>query len=62
MLLFKLFGGLLLLYVAYAIVQGEVMVKSGVWAKRITREDAPTGFWGAIALYIALALALILVF
>lgn len=50
--LFKLLGGVLLLYVGSAIIQGEVVVKSGVWARRIARVQSPLPCWASIAVYL----------
>lgn len=60
--LFKLLGGLLALYVAYALMRGEVYVKSRWWGKTLRRDESPAAFWGAIAVYGLLVLALLTVF
>jgi len=53
---------LLALYTGYAVVSGEVLAKSGPWARTVSRADSPGDFWVVIAIYAGLSLALILVF
>lgn len=60
--LFDLLGGLLALYLVYALARGEVVVTSGPGARRIHRDEAPRDFWVAVAIYAALAIALVVVF
>ncbi|MCY7312706.1 MAG: hypothetical protein LH491_03545 [Pseudoxanthomonas sp.] len=62
MLLFKVLGVGLALYTAYGAVQGEIIAKSGPGARRVRRAEAPRYFWAVIAIYGALALALLIVF
>jgi hypothetical protein len=56
------FDVLLALYTGYAVVSGEVLAKSGPWARTVSRADSPGDFWVVIAIYAGLSLALILVF
>ncbi|AKC86855.1 hypothetical protein [Pseudoxanthomonas suwonensis] len=60
--LFDLLGGLLALYLAYALARGEVVVKSGPGARRIERHRSPRDYWAAMAVYAVLAIALVVVF
>ncbi len=55
-------GLVLAAYTAYAAWQGEVIAKSGPFARRIERSERPRYFWTVIGIYAALALALVLVF
>jgi len=60
--LFKGLGVLLAIYTLFAIRQGEVFAKSGVWGKTISRRDSPRYFWVVIAIYLLLTLALLTIF
>lgn len=60
--MFKAIGVLVLLYCASAISQGEVYVKSGLGGRSVSRAESPEYFWVCVSIYIALALALLLVF
>lgn len=62
MSMFKPLGLLVALYAVYAAVTGAVVVKSGVWGKRVLRDETPGEFWRYIALYAALAVAVLLFF
>jgi hypothetical protein len=59
---FKALGTLVALYVAYAALKGEVYAKSGPWGRVVSRADSPEYFWIVIAIYAALATALVTVF
>lgn len=59
--MFDALGVLLALYVGYAVVSGEVLAKSGHWARTVSRADSPRYFWVVIAIYAGLSLALVLV-
>lgn len=61
-MLFDTLGVVLAVYTAYATWQGEVIAKSGPFARRIVRSERPHYFWVVIGIYAALALALVLVF
>ena len=61
-MLFDLLGALLALYLVYALATGEVVARSGPGARRYRRDESPRGYWGVIAIYGALAVALVLVF
>ena len=60
--LFDLIGALVAIYVLYAVLTGEVVVKQGPGARRIHRNAAPRAYWLHVALYAALAVVVILVF
>lgn len=60
--MFDVLGVILALYTGYAVVSGEVLAKSGPWARTVSRADSPRHFWVVIAIYAGLSLALILVF
>ena len=60
--MFVILGIVLALYVAYAMIQGEVTVKSGIKARTVLRADTPVYYWTCIAVYGLLAFALITVF
>jgi len=62
MTVFDLLGVLLALYLAYALARGEVVAKAGPGARRIRRGDSPRHFWIVVAIYAALALALVVLF
>jgi hypothetical protein len=52
----------LALYVVYAAVAGEVWVRQGAGARRVTREQSPAYFWVCITIYAGLAVAMATVF
>lgn len=60
--MFDVLGLLVGAYTLYAVVTGDVYVKSGPWGKTVSREESPEYFWVVIAIYAALALALVTVF
>ena len=60
--MFKGLGILVAIYTVYAISQGEVFAKSGIWGNTISRMDSPRYFWMVIAVYALLSIALITVF
>ncbi|MGH8050164.1 MAG: hypothetical protein ACREPB_05840 [Arenimonas sp.] len=60
--MFKGLGILLAIYTLYAISQGEVFAKSGVWGNTISKVDSPNYFWAVITVYTLLSIALITVF
>lgn len=60
--MFKPLGVLIALYALYAAVRGEVFVKSGVWGKRVLRDESPQAFWGSVVLYALLAVAVFFFF
>ena len=60
--MFKFLGALLALYTLYAAARGEVAAKAGPGARTIVRGESPRYFWGVIAIYAGLALALIFLF
>ena len=61
-MLFDLLGALLALYLAWALARGEVVARSGPGARRIVRALSPRSYWAVMAVYAALAAALVLVF
>lgn len=60
--MFKALGLLVALYTLYSVVKGEVYAKSGAWGKTVSRAESPEYFWVVIAIYAALALALVTIF
>ena len=60
--MFKALGTLVLLYAACAAVIGEVYAKSGAGGRTVSRDDSPGYFWGVIAIYLGLGLAMTLYF
>ncbi|HRF83183.1 MAG: hypothetical protein J0L89_08735 [Xanthomonadales bacterium] len=60
--MFKALGILVGLYALYAALTGEVLAKSGPWGRTVSRADSPRYFWVVVAIYAALALALLTVF
>lgn len=60
--MFKALGLLVALYTLYAALKGEVYAKSGAWGKTVSRAESPEYFWVVIAIYAALALALVTIF
>lgn len=61
-MLFDVLGVLLALYLAWALVRGEVLAKSGPGARRFVRGESPRGYWTTMAIYAALAVALVVAF
>jgi hypothetical protein len=59
---FDLLGALLALYLAWALARGEVVAKSGPGARRIQRDHSPRSYWATMAIYAALAVALVVLF
>lgn len=60
--MFKALGILIAAYTAYAAFTGQVFAKSGPWGRQVSRQAQPGYFWSVIAIYAALALALITIF
>jgi hypothetical protein len=60
--MFALLAIPLALYTLYAAATGEVVVKDGPGAKRVTRGDSPVYFWVCIAIYAGLATAMVTIF
>jgi hypothetical protein len=60
--MFRLLAAGLALYVAYAVLRGEVYVKAGPSGRSVSRTDSPEFFWTTIAIYAGLAVALATVF
>jgi hypothetical protein len=60
--MFKLLGLLLLVYVAYAVLRGEVYARAGLGGATIERAARPGYYWTVIVVYIGLAIALLTVF
>jgi hypothetical protein len=62
MIMFKLLGALLILYIAHALSTGRVYAKRGVWGASSKRDDEPVRYWSTIAIYAVLAAALLFCF
>jgi len=62
MIMFKLLGALLILYIAHALSIGRVFAKRGVWGASSKRDDEPVRYWSTIVVYAVLATALLLYF
>ena len=60
--MFKILGGLVILYTLYAASKGEVYAKSGAWGKTILKTETPQYFWTVIFIYSGLGIALLTVF
>jgi hypothetical protein len=60
--MFRLLGVVLAAYVALSVLRGRVHARHGVWGASIDRDAAPQRFWLTIAVYGALATALVTVF
>lgn len=60
--MFKLLGVLVGLYTIHAALRGEVYIKSRAWGRTVLRVEEPNYFWVVIAIYGALAIALLTVF
>ena len=56
---FVLLGIALALYTCLAAVRGEVIARSGPGMRRVRRDETAAYFWAVIAIYAALALALV---
>jgi hypothetical protein len=59
---FKLLGVLVALYTLRSALAGDVYVKSGPGGRTVTRAGEPRYFWGVIAIYGGLGVALMTVF
>ena len=59
---FHALGIIVALYTVYSVNAGEVYAKSGIWGRRIQREESPTDFWMTIVIYASLSAALMTVF
>ncbi|HEU4600883.1 MAG TPA: hypothetical protein VFS24_02890 [Steroidobacteraceae bacterium] len=59
---FKLLGALLALYTVRSLATGSVYARSGIWGRTFRRDEDRLNYWGAIAAYCALSLALLFVF
>ncbi len=59
---FRALGMVVALYVAYAASTGEVYIKSGLWGRRLQRDESPVYFWVIIVIYAGLSAAMITVF
>jgi hypothetical protein len=57
--MFKLLGILLAVYCAYAVSEGSVSVKSGLWGRTVTRAESPEYFWVCVSIYLGLSIALL---
>ena len=62
MIMFKLIGALLILYIAHALSTGRVFAKRGVWGASSKRDDEPVRYWSTIVVYAVLATALLFYF
>jgi len=62
MIIFKLLGAALVLYIAYALARGEVYAKRGPWGAASRRSEQPVHYWSAIAAYTILSAALLFYF
>lgn len=60
--MFKVVGVLVGLYALYAALKGEVYAKDGAWGRTVLRTESPEYFWVVIAIYAALAIALVSIF
>ncbi len=60
--MFEALGALILLYAVYAALTGEVVAKSGIGGRTISRDDAPGYFWTVVAIYLGLGLVVALYF
>jgi hypothetical protein len=52
-------GILVLLYIVYALAQGEVWAKDRWTGKRVYRDQSPVYYWFMIAVYTALGVMLL---
>jgi hypothetical protein len=62
MRLFPALGILVLAYVAYAFIKGEVYAKAGSRGRMVSSTESPGYFSAVIAVYVILGVALITVF
>ncbi len=62
MIMFKLLGALLILYIAHALSTGRVFAKRGVRGASSKRDDEPVRYWSTIVVYAVLATALLFYF
>ena len=60
--MFKLLGLVLAVYVVFAAVTGQVLVKAGMGGRRVHRDESPEYFWVCIVIYAGLAVALMTLF
>lgn len=60
--MFPALGVIVLLYVCYALYQGEVYAKHRWSGRRVSRTESPGYFSAVIGVYIILGVALIFVF
>jgi hypothetical protein len=60
--MFRALGIIVLLYVVYALVQGEVYAKHRWWGRRVYWDQSPGHFSVVIAVYILLGVSLIFLF
>lgn len=60
--MFRMLGIVVLGYVVYAIVLGEVYAKAGWRGRRVSRADSAGDFWIVVGIYAALGVALLTVF
>ncbi|MCB1043168.1 MAG: hypothetical protein KDC35_09525 [Acidobacteria bacterium] len=60
--MFKLLGAVVALYAFYALSQGEVYAKSGMWGKQVSRDEQPISFWSTVVIYFVLAAFLMVFF
>jgi hypothetical protein len=57
--LFQLLGVAVGGYVAYGLVTGEIYAKSGVFGRRLRRDEESFGYWSAIGAYTVLCAMLL---
>jgi hypothetical protein len=60
--MFRIFGIVLLCYVGYCFLAGQVYGRYHAWAKTFGRDTDPWHYWSTLAIYILLAIALIFLF
>jgi hypothetical protein len=60
--MFQVLGVAVAAYATFAIGQGEVYGKSGVWGRTVQRDSSPQHFWTVVSVYFALALVLLFAF
>jgi hypothetical protein len=60
--MFKGLGILVAAYTLWAIIDGKVYAKSGVWGRHIVKADEPRYYWVVIVIYAGLSVALVTVF
>ena len=56
---FQLLGVAVACYVAIGLATGEVVAKSGLFARRLRRDEDRFGYWSAIGVYALLSAALL---